>query len=53
MKALLHSLGSVALSLVLLLAPPVSGRPAIVECVSETGETSAKFWEDMAYSARG
>jgi len=53
MKALLHSLGSVVISLALLLAPAASGRPAIVECVSETGDTSAKFWEDMAYSARG
>ena len=25
----------------------------MVECVSEAGETSAKFWEDMAYAARG
>ena len=53
MKALLHSLGSAVISLVLLLAPLAYGRPAIVECVSETGETSAKFWEDLAYSARG
>ena len=53
MKALLHSLGSVVISLALLLAPAAYGRPAIVECLSETGETSAKFWEDMAYSARG
>ena len=53
MKALLHSLGSVVASLALLLAPAAYGLPAIVECVSETGETSAKFWEDMAYSARG
>ena len=53
MKALLHSSGSVVLSLALLLAQGAYGRPAIVECVSETGDTSAKFWEDMAYSARG
>ena len=51
MKALLHS-RLCRLSLALLLAPCLR-RPAIVECVSETGETSAKFWEDMAYSARG
>ena len=53
MKALLHSSGSVVISLALLLAQGAYGRPAIVECVSETGDTSAKFWEDMAYSARG
>ena len=53
MKALLHSSGSVVLSLALLLAQGAYGRPAIVECVSETGDTSAKFWEDMAYRSWG
>ena len=52
-RAFLHLADSVVISLALLVAPLAYGRPAIVECVSETGETFAKYWEDMAYAARG
>ena len=53
MRAFLHLAGYVVISLALLVTPLAHGGPAIVECVSETGETSAKYWEDMACSARG
>ena len=53
MKVLSHTASYAVFALALLATPLAHGHPAIVECVSETGDTSAKFWEDMAYSARG
>lgn len=53
MKAALLLTTLLVLWLALLMTPLAHGRPLIVECISETGQTSAKFWEDMADSARG
>ena len=36
-----------------LLAPNVSAAPVLIECVSETGEASAAFWDNLASAARG
>jgi hypothetical protein len=32
---------------------PVSAAPVLIECISETGEASATFWDDLASAARG
>ena len=53
MKAALLLTTLLVLWLALLMTPLAHGRPLIVECISETGQTSAKFWEDMADSTRG
>jgi hypothetical protein len=32
---------------------PLSAAPVLIECMSETGEASATFWNDLASAARG